>query len=92
MNMDNIVTDERGYLVDGATGEPVVFYVCDPAKNTACDKRMCRSSGGTEDEGEFGFCASTPDPACRKEGSRAFYKRLNDQGYFGREYVEEANA
>ena len=36
------IVPQNGYLVDADTGEKVVFYECDPRKNTECDKRMCR--------------------------------------------------
>ncbi|MEG2679470.1 MAG: hypothetical protein RR949_05965 [Oscillospiraceae bacterium] len=81
--------NEEGYLVDRATGKPVVFYTCDPFKNTACDKAMCRAAAGEENEATFGLCASTAEPEFREDGKKPFYKRLNDQGYFGREYIEE---
>lgn len=88
MTMENMKTNADGYLVNGS-GEKIVFFVCDPAKNFLCDKTMCRASAGGEDEGEIGFCSSTPEPAFRKEGTRPFYKRLNSDGCFGREYIEE---
>lgn len=88
MELSKLRADAGGYLVD-EQGKRVVFYTCDPAKNTACPKTLCRGGTGAENEAEFGFCATTPDAACRQEGTRAFYKRLNDQGYFGREYIEE---
>lgn len=88
MNVKNIKTDSDGYLVDGATGDWVIFYTCDPSKNGECDKALCRA--GTE-EG-IGFCSSSPDPAHRAAGTRPFYKRLNGAGYFGREYVGEVDA
>lgn len=87
--MENLITNDQGYIVEEATGKPVAFYVCDPAKNTACGKTLCRAEQGGENEAEFGFCASCADPACQKEGTRPFYKKLNDKGYFGREYIEE---
>lgn len=90
MDLENMKTDVDGYLVNGS-GEKIVFFVCDPAKNFLCDKTMCRAAAGCEDEGEIGFCSSTPEPAFRKEGTRPFYKRLNSDGYFGREYIEEVS-
>lgn len=85
----NIV--HRGnYLVDEATGEKVVFYECDPAKNTECDKRLCRAAN-PEDDG-FGFCAKTVNPAFRKEGGRAWYAVFktpaDGEPYWGREFIE----
>ena len=80
------VTDAGGYLADAVTRERIVFYVCDPAKNPGCGKMNCRITSSEE----FGFCSSTPDPACRAAGTRPFYKRLNSDGYFGREYIREA--
>ena len=88
MDMSKVQADASGYLVDEA-GKRMVFYTCNPAKNTSCDKTICRSVEGEENEAEFGFCSSTPDAACRMDGTRAFYKRLNDEGYFGREYIKE---
>ena len=87
VNLDKITMNEQGYLVD-EHGKKVVFYVCDPAKNKTCNKSMCRYSAEGEDEGCFGLCATTPDPACRKEGTKAFYKKHNEDGYFSREYIE----
>ena len=43
VNLKDIVA-RGGYLVDGATGEKVIFYDCDPAKNTVCDKQICRAA------------------------------------------------
>ena len=55
------VAPKDGYLVYADTGEKVVFYECDPKKNTACSKTMCRAEE-PEDEGGFGFCSKTTDP------------------------------
>lgn len=60
VDINNIVS-RGGYLVDGVTGEKVLFYECDPRKNTECNREMCRG-GGAEDEGGFGFCSKTLDP------------------------------
>ena len=89
MDIAKLAPNSEGYLCDPKTGERVVFYTCDPAKNFLCDKAMCRASRGCEEEGELGFCSSTPEPAFRKDGTRPFYKRLNSDGYYGREYIEE---
>lgn len=89
MELSNLKVDTEGYLCDTGTGKRVVFYACDPAKNILCGKGMCRGGKGMENEAEFGFCASTPEPAFKVDGSRPFYKRLNADGYFGREYIEE---
>lgn len=80
------------YLVDGVTGERVLFYECDPEKNMACNREICRVNSA-EDEGSFGFCSKTLDPRWRKVGGKAWYavlKTPNDGGepYWGREYVE----
>ena len=32
VNINNIMSDGM-YLIDGTTGEKVIFYECDPAKN-----------------------------------------------------------
>ena len=91
VDINNIVS-RGGYLVDGVTGEKVLFYECDPRKNTECNREMCRG-GGAEDEGGFGFCSKTLDPCFRKDGGKAWYavlKTSEDGGepYWGREYVE----
>lgn len=89
--MRNIVP-EGGYLVYEDTHERVVFYECDPAKNTECPKTMCRIEQD-EDEGSFGFCAKTTEQKYRKDGGRSWYavKKTPDDGepYWGREYIEE---
>lgn len=87
MKLCELKPDADGYLVDAA-GDRVVFYECDPVKNFLCDKQACRGAGGGE-EADIGFCSCTPEPQFRKEGGRAFYKRLNGEGYYGREYIEE---
>lgn len=89
MKLHNLAPDAEGYLCNKETGERVVFYACDPAKNFLCCKGMCRGEPDTENEAEFGFCASTPEPAFKADGAKPFYKRLNADGYFGREYIEE---
>lgn len=90
VDINNIVSRD-GYLVDSTTGEKILFYECDPKKNTGCDRRMCRV-GGVEDEGSFGFCSKTFNPRFRKDGGKAWYAVLKtpDDGepYWGREYVE----
>lgn len=91
VDINNIVS-RGGYLVDGVTGEKVLFYECDPRKNTECNREMCRGDGA-EDEGSFGFCSKTLDPRFRKDGGKAWYavlKTSEDGGepYWGREYVE----
>ena len=44
VDINNIVS-RGGYLVDGVTGEKVLFYECDPRKNTECNREMCRGAG-----------------------------------------------
>lgn len=91
VNLNRIVARD-GYLVDGDTGEKIVWYECDPAKNTGCDKSICRE--GCDSEGhDFGFCSKTADPRFRKDGGKAWYavlKTSDDGGepYWGREYIE----
>lgn len=87
--MENLYRGPGGYLYDKRTNERVIFYECDPTKNFLCRKVMCRGCAGGEDEGELGFCSSTPEECFRKEDGRAFYKRWNGE-YYGREYIEEA--
>ena len=70
VDINNIVS-RGGYLVDGVTGEKVLFYECDPRKNTECNREMCRGDGA-EDEGGFGFCSKTLDPRFRKDGGKAW--------------------
>lgn len=81
-----------GYLVYEETGEKVVFYECDPAKNIKCDKTFCRLIR-SEDQ-DIGFCAKTTNPKYRKDGGKKWYavwKRDEDgEPYWGREYIEEA--
>lgn len=89
MNLCNLKPDSEGYICNPDSGERVVFFTCDPAKNCLCDKTMCRAKCGAEDEGEIGFCSSTPEPAFQKDGTKPFWKKLNEAGYFGREYIEE---
>lgn len=89
MKLSDLKPDSEGYLCNPGTGKRVVFFTCDPAKNFLCDKTMCRACAGAEGEGEIGFCSSTPEPTFRKAGTKPFYKRLNADGYYGREYIEE---
>lgn len=86
--MSEIIKNDEGYLVDAASGERVVFYTCDPKKNPDCNKSMCRANIPEN----MGFCSSSMNPEHRAEGTRPFYKKLNDEGYFGREYVEEVQS
>lgn len=91
IDIDNIVARD-GYLVDGATGARVLFYECDPSKNTECRKDICRADLD-EDESGFGFCSKTLDRRFRMDGGKAWYavlKQSDDGGepYWGREYVE----
>lgn len=90
MDMKKIVSDGK-YLIDSETGQKVIFYECNPAKNFECDKSLCRVDGD-EDEGGFGFCSKTVDPRFRKDGGKAWYAVLKtpDEGepYWGREYIE----
>lgn len=88
----NNIVPRNGYLVDSVTGEKILFYECDPVKNTDCERKMCRS-GEQEDEGSFGFCSKTLDPRFHKDGGKVWYavlKTPTDGGepYWGREYVE----
>lgn len=91
INLESIVAKD-GYLVDEKTGRKVVFYECDPIKNTECSKGMCRCET-SEDEGGFGFCSKTVNPEFRKEGGKAWHAILKtpEEGepYWGREYIEE---
>lgn len=90
VSMENIVA-QNGYLVDRTTGEKVVWYECDPSKNTECDKKICRGGGSGEDH-DFGFCSKTANPAFRKDGTRAWVAVLKSsegsEPYWGREYLE----
>lgn len=90
VDVNNIVSNGM-YLIDGTTGEKVIFYECDPAKNFECDKALCRVEGD-EDEGGFGFCAKTANPRFRKDGGKAWYAVLKTptegEPYWGREYIE----
>lgn len=81
-----------GYLVNAETGERIVFYECDPNKNTVCDKSICRNTHNGEDH-DFGFCSKTPNPKFRKDGTKAWYAVLKNspdggEPYWGREYIE----
>lgn len=40
--------------------EPKRWYMCDPAKNTACKKRSCKENPTAV----FPICDRTSDPAC----------------------------
>ena len=89
--LEDIVA-QGNYLVDAATGEKVIFYECDPNKNTECDHSMCRVEED-ENDGGFGFCSKTLNPAFMRDGGKAWYavsKTPNDGGepYWGREYLE----
>lgn len=86
--LENLRPNAEGYMVD-EDGRKVVFYVCDPTKNILCTHGMCRAMTAGEGEAEIGFCASTPEKAFQKEGTKPFYKRLNADGYYGREYIGE---
>lgn len=85
------IVRKGNYLVSRETGERVVFYECDPTKNHECDKHMCRAHTD-KDEGSFGFCSKTTNPAFRKEGGKAWYAVLKipavGEPYWGREYIE----
>lgn len=87
MTMSKLVPDEQGYLINPDNGAKVIFWECDPTKNFLCTKSMCRGHAGSD--AENGFCATTPERAFAKEGARPFYKRLNSDGYFSREYIAE---
>ena len=50
VDINNIVS-RGGYLVDGVTGEKVLFYECDPRKNTECNREMCRGGGAVVEGG-----------------------------------------
>lgn len=41
-----------------------VLYVCDPAKNTACNKTMCKHNPRS-----MGPCEHTQNPAYAREGA-----------------------
>ena len=85
------ITERDGYLVDSVTGEKVVFYVCDPSKNTECAHHLCRANliDANEDDGAFGYCGKTINPEFRKEGTQPFYAVMKDRTYLGREYIQE---
>ena len=90
MDLSNIIAVD-GYLVYASTGEKVIWYECDPCKNTECDKTMCRLNA--TDDHDFGFCSKTINPTYRKEGTKAWYAVLksdeDNEPYWGREYLEE---
>lgn len=88
---ENIVVKD-GYLVDSLTEEKVVFYECDPAKNTECDKSMCRYDG-VDNSRNLGGCGKTHNPAFAKDGGKKWYAVIKTpevgEPYWGREYIEE---
>lgn len=90
-NPSNII-EKDGYLVDASTGERVVFYECDPSKNTECDKVLCRANQDDDGDGSFGFCAKTLNPAFKMDGGRSWYavKKTPEEGepFWGREYID----
>lgn len=92
MLYENIIAKD-GYLVDGETGDKVIFYECDPCKNVECDKALC--SPLTEDDARgLGGCSKTVNPEFRVDGGKAWYAALKTpaegEPYWGREYIEEA--
>lgn len=87
VKLDSII-EKDGYLVNGETGEKVVWYECDPDKNTECDKSFCRNENSSENEGQIGLCSKTLNPAFRRAGGRAFYAVLKEGTYWGREYID----
>lgn len=91
VRLEDIIARD-GYLVDSVTGEKVIFYECDPEKNTECERKICRVECD-EDEGSFGFCSKTLNPQFCKDGGRAWYAVLkqnddDEEPYWGREYLE----
>ena len=81
-----------GYICDAKTGKCIVWYECDPDKNTECNKSICRKTNDTEGH-NFGFCSKTNNPAYRKEGTSPWYAVLKNspdggEPYWGREYIE----
>lgn len=88
ISYDNIV-ELNGYLVHKDTKEKVVFYVCDPAKNTSCPHGICRMLDSAEDEGSFGFCNKTMHEQFKKDGTKPFYAVLKEDTYWGREYIDK---
>lgn len=91
MELSKLTAGPEGYLTDPDTGRRVKFYLCDPEKNAVCDHAMCRYPGQKDDDSEIGFCVSTPFRAFRRDGTGAFYFRLNSQGQYVREWAEEAD-
>ena len=89
MELNRLRAGREGYLTDPDTGRRVKFYLCDPEKNTICDHAMCRYPCQRDDDSEIGFCVSTPIGAFRREGTGPFYFRLNGQGRYVKEWVEE---
>ena len=89
MELSKLTAGREGCLADSETGRRVKFYLCDPEKNTICDHAMCRYPGQEDDDSEIGFCVSTPIRAFRRDGTGPFYFRLNDQGEYEQEWVEE---
>lgn len=75
--------------MDPETGRRVVFYLCDPSKNTLCDHAMCRHPHEREDDAEIGFCVATPIRAFRRTGTGPFFFRLNSRGQYVQEWEEE---
>lgn len=88
------ITAKDGYLVDRTTGDKVIFYECDPAKNNICAKTCCGPliREATEQDA-LGFCSKTTNPAFQKEGGRRWYAVLKQdpdggEPYWGREYLD----
>lgn len=87
------ITADGNYLVNRLTGERVIFYDCDPSKNTECaGSGMCGCSVADE-ERTVGGCSKTVNPNFRKVGGRCWYAVLKTpeagEPYWGREYIQE---
>lgn len=58
--------DNEGFILDKKTGARKRHYICDPDKNTACNKKGCIHKC------EDGYCDNTTNAKYRKDGTMPF--------------------
>lgn len=75
-----------GYLCD-KDGTRIVFYDCDPEKNTACKKGLCAYRG------KAGGCSVVRNRELSRDGAKPFHINLQKgaEGTFVREYIKGGN-
>jgi len=69
MEVTKVTKVKDSFIVDNSN-KRIIYYICDPDKNTKCKKTNCKHKGAEFD------CEITHDEKCKVEGTTPFYVKV----------------